>query len=658
MSAAGGEALNVEDVFSTYLYPGTSSTQTITNGIDLSGEGGLVWVKGRSGTSGSSAWGGDIAHNLFDSSAPQRPMNSALFNTRTNFGAAGVNFTSTGFTVGYNGYNDLNYPTIPYVSWSFRKAPKFFDVVTWTGDGSTNAGGSRLISHGLGSVPGFIIVKRTSSVHSWYCYHRELGATKAITLNSTGASITSANWWYNVEPTSTNFSVNFNFNGNNETYVAYVFAHNDGDGGFGPDGDADIIKCGSYNGNGSATDGPEIDLGFEPQWVMVKKANLSGSWYMFDSMRGMTAGGSDDIYLQANSADAEDGSQDYIGVLPNGFQANGSGGHTNASNGTYIYMAIRRGPMAVPESATDVFALDDVTAAGGTDVTTNFPVDTQLQFYLGSTYKLSYIHDRLRGVSTNSSSEGRDLEPNNVNTESNVGYARQWGSTGFQVPSGLSNFRTVYYNWKRAPGFFDVVAYTGNNTTQTVSHNLGVTPELIIVKSRSTTGFWRTLSTSLSQYTNLNTTGAFTGAFVETVFGNNTVYVAPTETQFTLGSDDSVNNGAVTYIAYLFASLPGISKVGSYVGTGSSGNNVDCGFSSGARFVLIRRVNGDEWMVFDTARGITSATNDPMLALNSTAAESSNSNRDLDPLNSGFTVNGADTGMNKSGDTYIFYAIA
>ena len=47
MSAAGGEALNVEDVFSTYLYTGTGSSQTITNGIDLSGEGGLVWLKGR-----------------------------------------------------------------------------------------------------------------------------------------------------------------------------------------------------------------------------------------------------------------------------------------------------------------------------------------------------------------------------------------------------------------------------------------------------------------------------------------------------------------------------------------------------------------------------------------------------------------------------------
>ena len=37
----------IEDVFSTYLYTGNGSTQTITNGIDLAGEGGLVWIKKR-----------------------------------------------------------------------------------------------------------------------------------------------------------------------------------------------------------------------------------------------------------------------------------------------------------------------------------------------------------------------------------------------------------------------------------------------------------------------------------------------------------------------------------------------------------------------------------------------------------------------------------
>ena len=38
----------IEDVFSTWLYTGTNVAQTINNGINLSGKGGLVWIKVRS----------------------------------------------------------------------------------------------------------------------------------------------------------------------------------------------------------------------------------------------------------------------------------------------------------------------------------------------------------------------------------------------------------------------------------------------------------------------------------------------------------------------------------------------------------------------------------------------------------------------------------
>ena len=56
-SGASGETTYVDDVFSTYLYKGTGSAQTINNGIDLSTEGGLVWIKHRDGT---------YDHNLYD----------------------------------------------------------------------------------------------------------------------------------------------------------------------------------------------------------------------------------------------------------------------------------------------------------------------------------------------------------------------------------------------------------------------------------------------------------------------------------------------------------------------------------------------------------------------------------------------------------------
>jgi hypothetical protein len=112
-----------------------------------------------------------------------------------------------------------------------------------------------------------------------------------------------------------------------------------------------------------------------------------------------------------------------------------------------------------------------------------------------------------------------------------------------------------------------------------------------------------------------------------------------------------------TYIAYLFASLPGVSKVGSYTGTGVAGLDIDCGFTNGARFVLIKRTDAAEsWNFWDTARGITTG-NDPKLTLDSTAAQYSFANY-LNPLPSGFTVDTSGSDLNANGGEYIFYAIA
>jgi hypothetical protein len=130
----------------------------------------------------------------------------------------------------------------------------------------------------------------------------------------------------------------------------------------------------------------------------------------------------------------------------------------------------------------------------------------------------------------------------------------------------------------------------------------------------------------------------------------------PTATQFTVGQQGVVNGSGTNHIAYLFASLPGISKVGSYSGNGSS-QNIDCGFTSGARFVLIKKTNSAaNWILFDSARGIVSG-NDPYLFLNTTSAEGTGYDL-LDPYASGFTIASGDATINASGDSYIFYAIA
>jgi hypothetical protein len=121
-----------------------------------------------------------------------------------------------------------------------------------------------------------------------------------------------------------------------------------------------------------------------------------------------------------------------------------------------------------------------------------------------------------------------------------------------------------------------------------------------------------------------------------------------------------VNDPGSAYILLLFASLDGISKVGSYTGNDGT-QTIDCGFTTGARFILIKRSSGNgDWFVWDTERGINVAS-DPFLTLNTNDAESPGQD-EIDAHASGFIINSpggsGDAEINKSGSTYIFYAIA
>jgi hypothetical protein len=207
----------------------------------------------------------------------------------------------------------------------------------------------------------------------------------------------------------------------------------------------------------------------------------------------------------------------------------------------------------------------------------------------------------------------------------------------------------------------DVVAYEGGVNGQNVygansgkPHNLGVVPELIIVKNRGQTYNWHVKCASVLGRSNLCLNLSDAAPVNNDTYFND---IADTATHFhTRAGNGFVNTVGNTYLAYLFATLPGISKVGSYSGS-SSAVNVDCGFTNGARFVLIKRTNASgNWFVFDTTRGIVSV-NDPALWLNSTNAQITNTDY-IDPLSSGFTVTTASGDINESGGTYLFLAIA
>jgi hypothetical protein len=198
-----------------------------------------------------------------------------------------------------------------------------------------------------------------------------------------------------------------------------------------------------------------------------------------------------------------------------------------------------------------------------------------------------------------------------------------------------------------------VVCYTGTGSATTVSHNLGVAPELMIVKRRNSAEDWPVLQTNIPTQATLN--GTFSGDPPNSsYFGNGTSYVAPTSTVFSVGTNSAVNASGGTYVAYLFASLSGVSKIGTYTGNGSS-VTVTTNFQP--RFILVKRTDSTgDWIVSDSARGLV-AGNDPYLELNTTDAEVTNEDW-VDISSTSFTVNQTTNNANVNTGTYIYLCIA
>jgi hypothetical protein len=315
--------------------------------------------------------------------------------------------------------------------------------------------------------------------------------------------------------------------------------------------------------------------------------------------------------------------------------------------------------MKTPTDATKVFIPVAQTDHG--TVTTNFPVDLTINGDRSS-WAPSWS-DRLRGgSSTNyvilqSQSTGAEAAGSGlggVSFASNTNIVDYWNGSGLPA---------IYWNFRRAPSFFDEVCYTGTGSARTVAHNLKAAPQLIIVKGRSSAGNWKvwtpfyTVAESMllnNSYGNIssNDNGGYATNYPDSSGSSVFAVYAGGD-----GSIVDVGTSGTTYVAYLFATCPGVSKVGSYTGTGTT-NQIDCGFAAGARFVLIKRTDSTgDWYVWDTARGIVSG-NDPYLLLNSTSAEVTSTDY-IDTYSAGFELSStAPAALNASGGTYIFLAIA
>jgi len=412
-----------------------------------------------------------------------------------------------------------------------------------------------------------------------------------------------------------------------------------------------IVKCGSYVGNGSST-GPEIILGWEPQFLLWKNINAAENWRMVDSMRGIVTGGND-TKLYPSTNDAE-GSSQTLDLTPTGFKVMETDGSVNGNGNTIIYMAIRRpdgyvGKQYGAGEGTSVFAMD--TGNGSATIPTfdsGFPVDFGMKRTIASSDSW---------ITTARLTQGKYLVADTTAQQASYSHATFDSNTGFLKSSDASTVQA--WMWKRHAGM-DVVTYTGNGATQAeggqqIKHSLSKTPEMIWLKYRNDTYDWQVYHKGLNGGTTpqnyklqLNDEAAESG---NAAWWNNT---APTSTHFTVGDSTKVNYNNGTYIAMLFASVSGISKVGYYTGTGST-QTITTGFQP--RFVVIRRTDaGQYWIVMDTTRGWASG-NDQTLIFNEGDAQTSYNDLGA-PTSTGFTLTSNLNNSNASSGKYIYYAHA
>lgn len=609
---------------------GTGSTLTVTSGPNMSNKGGLCITKSRSAATG---W------RFVDSSrGVTKSLDSSSTAAEATESTGLTAFTSSGATFG--AATDYNNSGATYLDVFLARSAKFFDIVTYTGTGS-----NLTLNHSLGGSPGMIIVKRTDTTSDWVVYHRTQSNCGFLNLTSTFAS---AQRFSSV--TSTDFTINVStadVNASGGTYVAYVFAHDTTEDG--------LIQCGSFTTDGSGVG--VVTLGWEPQLVITKTASgTTSNWKLTDSTRGFTTTVNNPTsYLNTTSAEA--GVSNFL-VNAKGFSCSGE-----VASSTYVYVAIRRGPMRPPTSGTQVY---NALARSGTGATASVT---------GVGFPSDLLLTRARNVSSAGSTEvvtrllGTNGTKNRILLTASTGAEQTGGeadvasfdmdgftfgnNTGFGY-TNASGSNYIHHCFRRYPGVFDIVTYTGTGANRTVSHNLGVAPEFIIFKNRSNVTSWAVwhfglIGSTYSLFLNSTSQQADgVGAYMAS---------SPSSTVLNLGTGSEVNQSTSNMVAYLFATLAGITKAFSYTGNGTS-QTINCGFSAGARYIMIKRTdNTGAWFIFDSIRGIV-AGNDPYISFNTSGAEVTTDDS-VDPDTSGFIVNQvAATNINVSSATYIGFAIA
>ena len=548
----------MDDVFSTYLWEGNATTRDINNGIDLAGEGGLVWIKNREN--------GNQNNLLFDTTAPpQSSGNLYSYPLQSNANVArgpSVNgfksFNSNGFSV----YTDsgVNQNDKGIASFTFRKAPGFFDCVEFSGNGSSY----RAIAHNLGCVPGMLMVKRTDTTGDWQVLHRKhYGTTSkysSLKLNSNAAAYDSWSEFNRTNPTATHFTVSNDpsVNATGGTYICYLFA--------GGESNASEARSVEFDNSGDL-----LYLGASNDFHFTGDFTIEGWFYSnghssYDALCGLgeynTTGGFE-MYYSSNGKVlcAHDGSGNVQSTTPIGIKQ-------------WTHIALVRSGSAVSIYVNGV--KEDTETISG-----DFGSNTNKDFRIGAAYKndgstVDYFDGKIsnfrivKGTAVYTSSFKPPTEPltnisgtvllccNNSSTTGKTtgGTITATGDPAASTDSPFNDPAGFVFGDAEDQNVIKCGSYKG--ATAAVSVNLGWEPSWVMVKRSNSTGGWRMydnmrgLTDSGDPFLYANATTA------ETTTSDDRIKVTSTgfETCPSSVGDSEINNGSSSEFIFLAIRRP------------------------------------------------------------------------------------------------------
>ena len=353
-----------------------------------------------------------------------------------------------------------------------------FSIITWAGTGGVNT-----VGHGLNSAPELILIKGLSSAGDWQVYSSPTGNGNKLVINSFAAQ-SSTTRWNSTSPTSSVFTLNDSGLGTN--LVAYAFQSV-----------AQYSSIGTYTGN-SSDNGPIVETGFEPAFLIIKNTSDVGSWFMYDNKRNTSNPRIN--YLLANATNVEASDMGGVDFLSNGFQIKDDHPDVNDTGDTYLYIAFAADPSAAPVLA-DSFTNKLYTGTGvnGLAVTGLGFKPSMVWIKNRGLVRDHNLADIIQGVS-------REITPNTSEAQENRSVT-SFDSDGFTLDNASGNYNAngnnyVAWNWKANPtptintdgtiqsivsanqaSGFSIVILTGTGSAATMGHGLSAVPEMIIAKT-------------------------------------------------------------------------------------------------------------------------------------------------------------------------------